>query len=442
MFVKVQPTNATNAKPFLAGRLSWQGRIAADTDETFFITMSHIMAQVEEQECSNMEREHCKNESGKLHDIKQEDNEDQEEQVANQGGEVENNVVSQSDDNSKKSHDQFSLDEFHLLHSRLHGKALEDVERTQDEQYAKVGSLSPRKEWLERRRANAKKAAEESEKQPETHRVRFGEVNQDPPKTASSQSTSEKRPGIKNYQYRQPHREYRSPHNGYEKSRHGYGASGGSTWRDQPPAAKSSVPNVSEHRPENGRKNGYKYTSVNYHLSEGGDGEPEQDVVDSGHTRNHPTTLGYYKIGTGKWNSQIKANNVTRDTSRGSSLTSAQHNHQEEEIYEFMIPDNMRNKNNFGSKPTGKNKKPEPYIYRRPSTLDPINDPNSPPKSPKKKDKYSHIQSRYSKDIYQPGNTKQRYVISAHHKKGRRAQTNNTTQNGKQHNSYTRQAYV
>ena len=428
---------------FLPGRLSWQGRIAADTDETFFIAMTHTMAQVEEQECPNMECEHCKNENGMQYEVKHD--EDQGE-IANQSGDVTGvDVINQGRDTSDGSHDQFSLDEFHLLHSRLHGKALEEVERTQDEQYSKVGSLSPRKEWLEKRRANAKKAGEEPGKQPQTHRVRFGEVNQNPPQTASSQSASEKRPGIKNYQYRQPHREYRSPHNGYEKSKHGYGASGGSTWRDQPPVAQSSGSNVSEQKPENGRKNGrkngYKYTSVNYHLSErvGGDGDPEPEAVESVHTRNRPAALGYHKSGIGKWNSQIKSNNVTRDTSRGTASTSSQQNHQEEEIYEFMIPDNMRNKNNFGGKPTGKSTKPEPYIYRRPSTLDPINDPNSPPKSPKK-DKYSHIQSRYSKGIYQPGNPKQRYVISAHHKKGRRGQTNNTT--GNNYKNYTRQAYV
>ncbi len=413
--------------------------------------MSHVMAQVEEQECPNTECEHCKDENGMLCEVTQEHDEHQDE-VTDQGGEATGNNVTNQVDDVNKSHDKFSLDEFHLLHSRLHGKALEEAERTQGEEYSKVGSLSPRKQWLEKRRANANKAEENkakenAEKQPEKHRVRFGEVNRNPPQTASSQSASEKRPGIKNYQYRQPHREYRSPHNGYDKSKHGYGASGGSTWRDQPPVAQSSVANVSEHKPENGQKNGYKYTSVNYHLSErvGGDGEVElePDAVESGYNRNHPTALGYNKSGTPKWSSQIKANTVTRDTSRGTSLSSSwpQYNHQEEETYEFMIPDNMRNKNAYGEKPKTTTK-PEPYIYRRPSTLEPIG-PNSLPRTPKKKDKYSHIQSRYSKGIYQPGKPKQRYVISAHYKK-RRGQTNNTTQNGKGGYSYNhnRQAYV
>ena len=406
------------------------------------------MAQVEEQECPNMECDHCNDENGMLYKIKQKCDDDQDE-VTNQNDDVKD-VTNQGDgaDVTHKSHDKFSLDEFHLLHSRLHGKALEEAERTQDEQYSKVGSLSPRKEWLEKRRAiHRKTEGEDSEKQPEKQRVRFGEVNHDPLQSASNQSTSEK-PGIKNYQYRQPHRDYRSPHNGYDKSKHGYGASGGSTWRDQPPLGQSSVTNASEYQPENGRKNGYKYTSINYHLSEriGGDGEvePEPDVVDSGHTRNRSTVLGYNTSGTTKWNSQIKANNVSRDTSRGTTLSSKmpQHSHQEEEIYEFMIPDNMRKKNGFGEVPQRKNK-PEPYIYRRPSTLEPINDPNSPLKSPRKKDKYSHIQSRYSEGIYQPGKpkAKQRYVISAYHKKGRRGQAN-TTQNRRYYSDYSRQAYV
>lgn len=422
------------------------------------------MAQVEEQGCPSMECEHCKDENGTLHEPKQKHDEAQGDvtnqgydvtgnDVINQGDDISNNdVINQGDDVSSndvsnKSHDKFSLDEFHLLHSRLHGKALEEAERTQDEQYSKVGSLSPRKEWLERRRANAKKAEEEAEKQPERHRVRFGEMNPDPPQTASSQSASEKSPGIKNYQYRQPHRDYRSPHNGYEKSKHGYGASGGSTWRDKPLVPQSSVPSVSDHNPENGRKNSYKYTSVNYHLSEGdgGDGDAEPDAVDSGTARNRSTALGYNTSGTGKWNSQIRANNVNRDTSRSTTLSSTQHNHQEEEIYEFMVPDNMRKGRSLGEKPAGKTTtKPEPYIYRRPSTLEPINDPA---RKSAKKDKYSHIQSRYSKGIYQPGKPKpQRYVISAHHKKGRRAQMNNTTQNGKRnggdYNNYNRQAYM
>ena len=412
------------------------------------------MAQVEEQECPIVECESCKDENGMMYEVKQKRDDDQDEitnendganDVTNQG----NDVTNQSNDVTQKSNDKFSLDEFHLLHSRLHGKALEEAERTQDEQYSKVGSLSPRKEWLEKRRAIARKTeVEDSEKQPERHRERFGEVNHNPPQTASSQSTSENKPGIKNYKYRQPRRDYRSPHNGYDKSKHGYGASGGSTWRDQPPIGRSSVTNASEHEPKKDRKNGYKYTGINYHLSErvGDDGEvaPEQDVLDSVQTRNSLTALGYNASGTPKWSSQIRANNVSRDTSRGNTMSSKmpQHSHQEEEIYEFMIPDNMRKKNGFGEKSPRKTK-PEPYIYRRPSTLEPINDPNSPPKSSKKKDKYSHIQSRYSKGIYQPGDpkAKQRIVISSHHKKGRRGKTN-TTQSGRYYSDNSRQAYV
>lgn len=392
------------------------------------------MSQVEEQVCPNMECEHCQDENGMMYEIdhKHKHDTDQDEVTGQDGDDdVTNNDVT----HVYKSHDKFAMDEFHLLHSRLHGKALEEAERTQDEQYAKVGSLASRKEWLEKRRANAKKIGDE----PEKLRVRFGEVSQDPPQTASNQSVRENTvSGIKNYQYRQPHREYRSPNNGYEKSRHGYGCSGGSTWRDQPPVRTSSEADIPEYQPKNDRKNGYKYTSINYHLSDkvgDGDVDLDHDAVDSVPTRNRSTNLGYSQGGSTKWNSQIKANNVSRDTSRGNHYSSTwpqQTHHQEEEIYEFMIPDNLRrSKTSFSEKSLSKTK-PEPYIYRRPSTLEPINDPNSPPKSPKKKDKYSHIQSRYSKGIYQPGKPKpkQRYVISAY-KKGRKGQTNNTTQNGR-----------
>ena len=400
--------------------------------------MNHVMSQVEEQECPNTECEHCNDENGMLYEIKKKNDDVGDQTHVNDQGDdsSKNDATNQGKDVTHRSHDKFSLDEFHLLHSRLHGKALEDAEKTQNEQYAKVGSLSSRKEWLEKRRANAKKSGEDSEKEPEKHTIRSEEVNQNPPSTASIQTAKEK-PGIKNYQYRQPYREYRSPHNGYDKSKHGYGASGGSTWRDQPPVEKTSVTNISEHPTEHGRKNTHRYSSINFHLAErigNGDAKGEPDVLDLDHPRKSSTALALNNSGTTKWNSQIKANNIDRNTSRERSSNWQRHTHEEEELYEFMIPDNLRKKNGRGEKPKTTQKQP-PYIYRRPSTLEPINDP---PKTPKKNDKYSHIQSRYSKGIYQPGKPKQRYVISAHHKKDRRGQTR--PENGK--GAYSPQAYV
>lgn len=403
------------------------------------------MSQVEENECPNMQCQHCKDEQGVTFEPKDDGNYSQKEE----GKEGEPNygdpVVS----------NKLSLDEFHLLHSRLHGKALEEAEKTQGEEYAKLGSLASHKSWQERRKANALKNRLKNETDLSKSKVRFVQVTGEGPRKQSegNRSPTRNKPNgdFRSYQYRRPDRNYRSPNNGYDRPQYGYGGTTSALWRN-----KITMDTAGE-IPEGNVKplrSGYRYSSINYHESEvmpTGDPESEVEIQteENNMNKNQQTPLGYQNSKSPpQWSSAIKANNISLDTSRGAPLSSSwpgSGSDLQEEIFEFMQPTYQRrmkeknavqpnkigtsgvcpeisNKGNhrhnvsYSSSPdlTKENFNLRPHSYTRPSTRGSTggNEKSRATKSTKK-DKYSHIQSRYSADVYKPENPYRRRTISA-----------------------------
>ena len=424
------------------GRFAWKGRVAADNDDTFRNYMVHVMSQVEEQTCPTPECQHCKDEEGVTFKPKEDGEKTEEERDNNNNNNNNNDNTNNTNNNDDDdtANDKFSLDEFHLLHSRLHGQGLEEAEKTQGEEYAKLGTLSPRKEWLERRRANAKAHSfAQSTPEPEKSKARgLQRSNTDPPQgQANSNQTPPKPTGdFRNYKYRQPDRDYRSPHNGYVRPQYGYGGSKSTNSASVQKLVPMEMPRDSpesymEPKP---RRSGYQYSSVNYHNSEKkwtGDHEGENEGND--HEEVHQnvskgTSLGYQSSqGTPQWNSAIKSSRVSRDTSRDTSLSStwprSDFEHQQEDVHTFQIPTNLRGtKDKNGSNglypeiskgglynSTPENANTQPYIYRKPSLTQSTTALGN---SEKKKDRFSHIQSRYSVASYKPGNPRRKVVIS------------------------------
>ena len=320
------------------------------------------------------------------------------------------------------------MDEFHLLHSRLHGQGLEEAEKTQGEEYAKLGTLSPRKEWLERRRANAKAhhSLTQSTPEPANSKARgLQRSNTDIPQGQAN--------------YRQPDRDYRSPDNGYARPPYGYGGSKSTNAASVQNPVPTEMPRDSpesytEPKP---RRSGYQYSSVNYHNSEKiltGDhgGENEENYLEVHQNGSKGTSLGHQSSqGTPQWNSAIKSDRVSRDTSRDNPLSStwprSGFEHQQEDVHTFEIPTNLRgtkdkngsnglypeiSKSGLYNQITAEEREENAntrYIYRKPSLTQSTTALGN---SEKKKDRFAHIQSRYSAASYKPGNPHRKAVTS------------------------------
>lgn len=279
------------------------------------------MSEVEELACPIEECDQCKDKNGMLHEVEL-NYDDHHDEVTNKGDIIESN----QDHDVTRTRVQFSLDEFHLLHSKHHGMTLKEAEVSREETYSTIESFSTRKSWSERPRGIIKKSKDDVMS---NESMMGRSKTEDKSLVENIKSPDNIRARIENYLFRETQREYYSPRN--------HRNSKGSMW-------KLNIPKVRENS-------------------------------------------GY--------------------------LNETQLN--EEEMLKFMIPEKMKNNRDNDKKEMISNA--ETYIYRKPSTLEPIHERNSPLKSTKKNDKYSHVHSRYNKDIYKPAFLKRRYIISTPHRK-------------------------